>query len=51
MASQPDLHAVQRRAVAPGDLQQRSGPDGALQVHVQLDLRERHGTDYRQVPV
>ena len=36
----------QRHVVAPGDLQQRPGPDGALQVHVQLDLRKRHGLDY-----
>jgi len=40
----------QRDAVAPGDLQQRPGPHGALQVHVQLDLRMDHdapsGPDY-----
>jgi hypothetical protein len=44
------VHRVggQPHAVAPGDLQQRPGPDGSLQVHVQLDLREFHGTEYRR---
>src|SRR5689334_10136694 len=32
----------QGHPVAPGDLQQRLGPDGAFQVNMQLDLRERH---------
>jgi hypothetical protein len=33
----------QGHTVAPGDLQQRPGADGAFQMYVQLDLRERHG--------
>lgn len=34
-------------AVAARDLRQSSCPDGALQMHMQLDLREGHASDYR----
>jgi hypothetical protein len=47
-ASQPfDRVSRKGHAVAAGDLQQSPCPDGALQMHMQLDLRESHGSDYR----
>jgi hypothetical protein len=40
----------QGHVIAPGDLQQRARTHRAFQVDVQLDLRETHGSDYRDAP-
>jgi hypothetical protein len=41
--SQPfDRVSREGDAIAAGDLQQSAGPDGPLQVYMQLDLRKSH---------